>query len=57
MQGKTGSRTICKTCKVEIQGLVNRMKAHYEWCQKRKTELDDLSVATGKQTKILFLII
>lgn len=32
--GKTGSRATCKKCKVELQGIVKRMKRHWEACQK-----------------------
>lgn len=32
--GKTGSRATCKKCKFELQGIVERMKKHWEVCQK-----------------------
>lgn len=32
--GKTGSRATCKKCKFELQGIVARMKTHWEVCQK-----------------------
>lgn len=39
---KTGRRAICKICKKEIQGIVARMKTHYEECKKRGTVAIDI---------------
>lgn len=36
-EGKTGSRATCKKCKLELQGIVQRMKRHWEECQKTET--------------------
>lgn len=33
-KGKTGSRAICKICKKEMQGVVQRLKEHYSKCKK-----------------------
>jgi hypothetical protein len=32
--GKQGSRAVCKRCNHELQGIVDRMKKHYELCSK-----------------------
>jgi hypothetical protein len=38
-KGKTGSRAVCKTCKIEMQGLVQRLKTHHEKCAQNKTTI------------------
>lgn len=45
---KTGCRAICNKCKLEIQGLVARMKIHYEKCKNRVLESNYEVEVVGK---------
>lgn len=38
--GKAGSRAVCKKCKKELQGLVDRLKKHYRSCVESLSETD-----------------
>lgn len=51
---KTGCRAICNKCKKEIQGLVARMKIHYEKCKNDIPESRDDVEVVGKLLKLLF---
>lgn len=35
-RNKLGCRAVCKKCNKEIQGLVQRLKAHHEICNKQQ---------------------
>lgn len=39
-KGKTGSRAVCKNCKKEMQGLVQRLKGHHEKCKTKTLPVD-----------------
>ena len=38
--GKLGCRAVCKKCDKQLQGLVDRLKSHWETC---KSETSDIS--------------
>jgi len=41
---KSGCRATCKNCKKEIQGIVQRLKAHREICKKQQETRADIQV-------------
>lgn len=43
---KTGCRAVCKKCKKEIQGIVQRMKIHHQICEEQAEQL-----LTGNESK------
>ena len=49
--GKTGSRATCRSCNKEIQGLVKRMKDHFEVCEGNKNRA---SVGGCSQPTLVF---
>lgn len=49
-KAKPGSRAICKNCKKEMQGLVQRLKDHHEKCKKTlHLELDTEVAGTSNE--------
>lgn len=57
---KSGCRATCKNCKKEIQGIVQRLKAHREICKKQQETRADIQVpldpvSSGSSASILTL--
>lgn len=50
LKGKAGSRAVCKYCKEEIQGLVQRLKAHREKCQKKQMHMNEVTECNTEDT-------
>lgn len=57
-EGKLGNRAICKKCRHEMQGLVERMKVHWQKCSETNTEIEKdnesvVSTQTAYYNKII----
>ena len=45
-----GWRAICKQCKLELQGIVVRLKFHREKCQQLQTEVSEEDVDASRES-------